>query len=269
MQLGDQDWASGPSGDTDVIGRAFFEKLATAKGLNVSLMGAPVGLTPDFAKLGGPAFDASAVHPAVRRFYERTSEYSVDAWGEWCGAFRPFGWLLRRIFSRRLQQLNVPLSALETSRGMTSRVMQLSDPTTGAVRYTAWVRELAGTGDVIYAGSYSTCSPPGFEGPCIKVAFPLPNGYALARIRRQTIRRSGLLLCRARGGRPQFGEVHPYDAGEHSRLRRGRQHGAGRPPPQNLGPNVLAFALSPATSLDRADVAMNRIQSQFQTIADA
>ena len=207
MQLGDQDWASGPSGDTDVIGRAFFEKLATAKGLNVSLMGAPVGLTPDFAKLGGPAFDASAVHPAVRRFYERTSEYSVDAWGEWCGAFRPFGWLLRRIFSKRLQQLNVPLSALETSRGMTSRVMQLSDPTTGAVRYTAWVRELAGTGDVIYAGSYSTCSPPGFEGPCIKVAFPLPNGYALV-VMKPSVGERGSLLLESVG--KQFGDPGFY-----------------------------------------------------------
>src|SRR5215218_7758069 len=30
----------------------------------------------------------------------------------------------------------------------------------------------------LYTGSYSLCRVPGFDGPCVKVAFPLPNGSA-------------------------------------------------------------------------------------------
>ena len=48
----------------------------------------------------------------------RTAAYELDSWAEWCGAFRPFGRLLALLFSRRLQQLNVPLTGLDTSRGV-------------------------------------------------------------------------------------------------------------------------------------------------------
>ena len=212
-------WASGPCGGTESIGRDFFEQLAAKEGLEISNGNAdPIGLTSDFLRIGGRRFQAEAVHPQVRDFYEATSQYNMDAWGEWRGAFRPFGWLLRRVFSRRLQQLNVPLSALETSRGMTSRLMQLVDPTTRTVRYTAWVRELVGTGDVIYAGSYAICRPPGFEDPCIKVAFPLPNGYALV-VMKPSVQEGGSLLLESVGDRfgdPGFYFVVRGDNGESS-----------------------------------------------------
>lgn len=76
-------------------------------------------------------------------------------------------------------QLNVPLSGLETSAGITSEVINLRDRETGHVRYTAWVRQLLSTSNVLYAGSYSLCSVPGFSGRCVKVVFPLPNGNAM------------------------------------------------------------------------------------------
>lgn len=43
---------------------------------------------------------------------------------------------------------------------------------------TAWVREIVASKRTLYAGSYSLCRVPGFDGPCVKVAFPLPNGSA-------------------------------------------------------------------------------------------
>jgi CRP-like cAMP-binding protein len=88
----------------------------------------------DFGALAARDFDPAGVHPAVADFYARTAAFELDSWAEWCGAFRPFGRLLARLFSRRLQQLNVPLSGLDTSRGVTSEVLQLVDPATGAVR---------------------------------------------------------------------------------------------------------------------------------------
>jgi hypothetical protein len=62
---------------------------------------------------------------------------------------------------------------------MTSSVVQMRDPQSGTVYQTAWVRELHGTGNVLYAGSYSICCIPGHPSPCVKVVFPLPNGNAV------------------------------------------------------------------------------------------
>ncbi len=175
-------WLAGPIGKTTGIGNRFFEDLADKEGLTVR-KGADAGLIPNLAVLSGPDFEPSRVHSSVRSLYEQTGSYDLDAWGEWCGVFRPFGGLLAAIFSRRLQQLNVPLSALDTSRGVTSEVIQLVDSPSGTVRYTGWVRELIGTGNVLYAGSYSVCSMPGHSSPCVKVVFPLPNGNAMVIMR--------------------------------------------------------------------------------------
>lgn len=183
IDLDQSPWLNGLAGPATGIGRAFFEDVARARGLEVVRSGRDRGLVDEFSALRGPGFDPAAVHPGVAEFYERTSAYDMDAWAEWCGAFRPFGGLLAALFSRRLQQLNVPLSPLDTSRGMTSDVLQLVDPATGAVEYTAWVRELVGTGNVLYAGSYSRCRVPGCERPCVKVVFPLPNGNAMVIMR--------------------------------------------------------------------------------------
>ncbi|HEV8583551.1 MAG TPA: hypothetical protein VGT02_01135 [Methylomirabilota bacterium] len=182
IDLGTAPWLAGPVGAPRGIGRAFFDDLAAAGGLRV-VRPATSGLVPDLGALAGPDFDPARVHPRVRDFYEHTSAYELDAWAEWCGVFRPFGWALARLFSRRLQQLNVPLSALDTSRGLTSAVLQLVDPATGAVRHTAWLRELRGSGDVLYAGTYSIARAPGYGGACVKVVFPLPNGNAVVLMR--------------------------------------------------------------------------------------
>lgn len=184
IDLAAMPWLDGPAGPPQGIGPGYFADLASREGLEVRADGER-GLVTDFAALAAPDFDPGAVHPTVKDFYARTSAYDLDAWAEWCGVFRPFGWLLARMFSRRLQQLNVPLSGLDTSRGMSSDVMQLVDPQTGAVRHTAWVRQLHGSGNVLYAGEYSLARIPGRSGPCVRVVFPLPNGNAMVLMRPQ------------------------------------------------------------------------------------
>lgn len=101
----------------------------------------------------------------------------MDVWSEWNTALRPFGWLLAAVFGRRLDQLNVPLSALEMRDGLTSRILNVLG-TDGTARYVAWLRTTRSTGRVLYAGSYSLCTVPGHDGYCVKVVFPLPNGSA-------------------------------------------------------------------------------------------
>ena len=175
----EQPWLAGPVGDTRRIGADCFREIAVREGLSVLDGPSSRGIVPDLGVLEGPEFQPSAVASGVRHFYEHTAAYELDAWAEWCGAFRPFGWLLAVLFSRRLQQLNVPLSGLDTSRGLSNSVWHLTDANTKEPRYAVWVRHLVGSGHTLYAGSYGPCRVPGWAGVCLKVAFPLPNGNAL------------------------------------------------------------------------------------------
>ena len=111
------------------------------------------------------------------------------------------------MFNRRLQQLNVPLSGLDTSRGMASEVVAVVDPVSGRVVFTAWVRRLVGSGHVTYAGAYSTCEIPGHAGPCVRVVFPLPNGNAIVVMRPRANADGSLSLVSA--GR-RFGDCGFY-----------------------------------------------------------
>jgi hypothetical protein len=186
-------WLEAPVGDVDVIGIDFFRRFAARRGLQVVEEGPPRGLVESFAALAGPACRPEEMDPKVADFYEHTSEYELDVWSEWSGLFRPFGSLLAAIFSRRLQQLNLPLSPLDTKLGIVSRVWKLTDAT-GRAELSAWVRETVATGRTLYAGSYSSCRVPGNPGPCVKVAFPLPNGFALVILKLESLVDGSFLL---------------------------------------------------------------------------
>ena len=215
LELATAAWLDGPVGDSRRIGPDSLETFASGAGL-CARPAAGAGLMPDFAALAGPGFDPAAVHPRVREFYERTSDFSLDVWSEWHGAFRPFGALLARLFSRRLQQLNVPLAPLQTARGLTNAVTPFEDPRTGERRFTGWVRRNRGTGDVVYVGAYSLAHLPGEAGPCVRVVFPLPNGNASVFMRPSAAPDGSLVLeSRGRG----FG-----DAGFYFVVRDGASH---------------------------------------------
>lgn len=199
VTLADHPWLDGPHGKPTGIGASFFDDHAVERGLRV-VRGQPAGLLRDFEVLRSAAFDPSAVAPSVVDFYTSTSDYDLDAWSQWCGAFRPFGWALAVLFSRRLQQLNVPLSNLDTSRGMTSEVVSMTDAAANTPVWTAWVRQLVGTGNVIYAGAYSACTVPDGGTACVRVVFPLPNGNAMVLMRPMVHPDGSLTLVSAGAG---------------------------------------------------------------------
>jgi hypothetical protein len=178
VTLAEHAWLDGPAGATRRIGKEFFPDYAARNNLAVVESGCR-GLIQDFDGLNGPSNNLSTVAEPIKDFYEHTSEYELDSWSEWCALFKPLGLALAILFSRRLQQLNIPLSSLDSSAGMTSRVLQMRDRDSGRLIQTAWVRELQATHNVLYAGSYSICTVPGCPSPCVKVVFPLPNGNAI------------------------------------------------------------------------------------------
>jgi hypothetical protein len=205
VALSEHSWLDGPVGDVDRIGMDFFSRFAAARGWKVLESGTP-GLLESFAVLRGPTCESSSVAPEIVRFYEQTSDYDFQIRSKWSGLFRPFGGALSSIFSTRLQQLNVPLSPLDTELGVVSRVLQLFDEH-GRPAGAAWVREAVATGQTVYAGSYSHCRVPGFEGECVRVAFPLPNGYALVVLKPESYA-DGSFALRSEGSR--FGDPGFY-----------------------------------------------------------
>jgi len=207
VRLNDEPWLDGPSASTKGINESFFQDWAATRGLRIENPGHHGGILSDFSKLRGSSLNPSDVHPGVATFYEQTGAYELDAWAEWCGFFRPFGWLLAVIFSRRLQQLNVPLSGLDTSRGMTNEVLQFRNAESETLEQTAWFRRLRSSGHIIYAGFYSVCRLPAHPDPCVKVVFPLPNGNAIV-IMRAECRTDQSLVITSSG--QQFGEPGFY-----------------------------------------------------------
>jgi hypothetical protein len=182
VSLATDGWLDGPIGGTRKIGKYFFDAYAAERNLETVRDGVR-GLIPDFQRLEADDSSLKAIAAEVKQFYEQTSEFDLDAWSEWHGLFRPFGRALSLLFSSRLQQLNVPLSSLDSAKGMTSNVDQMRDPGTGEIVQTAWIRELLATENVLYAGSYSLCTIPGQFSSCVKVVFPLPNGNAIVLMR--------------------------------------------------------------------------------------
>lgn len=133
------------------------------------------GLLPDLTTLDGPSFAASDLHPDVRHFYEHTAAWRMDAWTAWSAAFAPFGALIERLFGRRVQQLAIPVSPLDSARGLDSRIATITDGAGHQVA-AAWLRTLRATGGYLYSGHYTTGLLPGSEQPVVHVTFPLESG---------------------------------------------------------------------------------------------
>jgi hypothetical protein len=167
----DASWLGCPLGERGRIGTGIYERIASDENLQIQVPPG-AGLIPDFNALRGPGFNPDAIHPAIRHFYEHAAAYHLEVWTEVALLGRFFLWLLVEFISRRMDQLNFPISSLEVAKGMSSEVVQLVEPASGRIVYTGWLRRLKSSGHVIYAGLYSTVQVPGEPNPCVKVTFP-------------------------------------------------------------------------------------------------
>ena len=177
----DVPWLVCPTGPPNRIGDRWYEQLAAAENLTLKAS-TDSGLVPNWNDLRGPSFDPDKIHPAIRDFYEHTSRYTLEAWSEVTILMRFFLWGLVTFASRRMQQLNFPVSSMELAGGMTSEVLELTD-SSGRRRYTGWLRRMKKNGYVIYAGIYTTGAVPGYDGRCVKVSFPVPKGSSTVFLR--------------------------------------------------------------------------------------
>jgi len=199
-------WLDGPSGSTHGIGSDFFEEFSKGANLVAELERHASGLIETLELLDGPSFQAASVEPAVRDFYEQTSEFELEIWSEWCGLYKPFGRLVAFLFSRRLQQLNVPLSTMEVAHGVTSKLVKVRKPTEQVPIYTGWVRSSKRRHTTVYVGAYSVVRFEDEGQPCVSVVFPLPNGRAIVIL--EPVGDNGALILSSKGRR--FGDPGFY-----------------------------------------------------------
>lgn len=194
-------WLVGPIGDTDLIGDQFIARLAQEQNLEIVSNQPGFGLLENFNSLGINEPEKSKLNPMVADFYEKTFDYEIEFWSEWKGIFRPFGWLLSILFSKRLQQLNLPLNPIDSAKGLDSSIIKLKNGTESI--WTIWYRKLKSNNRVIYSGIYTTCKPTNYNTPLLKVIFPLPNGNASV-IMTKSVEDDGSLLLSSDG--KKFGE---------------------------------------------------------------
>ncbi len=211
-------WLKCPMGLAGRIGAEFYERLAQQEALEIK-PASDAGLLTDFGALKGSGFNPAAVHPAIQDFYEHTSRYRLEAWSEAGLLTRFFLWVLTRLVSRRMDQLNFPVSSLELAGGMTSQILPMVNAA-GQRVYTGWLRRLAATDTVIYTGLYSIETPAAFPNPCVKVSFPLPLGSATVFLRpeAQADESFKLISSGSRFGEPGFYRMVEVDA-DHWKVR--------------------------------------------------
>lgn len=170
-------WLIGPFGNLNGIGEDFINQLATKENLIVQREMNSHGLIPSIAMLNLSKNELSKLSRRVIDFYEKTSNYNLKLSVKWNPFYKIFGVLVNKLFSNRINQLNIPIDNDGNIKSLKSELITLSDAKTGKSKYTIWLRTSTTNGQVMYSGIYGTCELPSGK-TCIKAVFPLPNGNA-------------------------------------------------------------------------------------------
>lgn len=173
----DYPWLVGPFGELNGIGEEFIHQLAKKENLIISRNAKSKGLLHSISTLDLAEKDLNKLSQKVIDFYEKTADYKLQFYVKWNPFFKLFGYLVNRLFSQRINQLNIPTENIQASENLTSEIIELFSTKNNEVKYTIWLRKFESTGKVIYSGIYTTCKLPSGTA-CIKAIFPLPKGNA-------------------------------------------------------------------------------------------
>mgnify|MGYP003630411428 CR=1 FL=1 len=199
-------WLMGPFGNLNGIGDDFIGQLAEKENLVIERNVKSRGLISSITSLNLPDAELLKLSNKVIDFYENTSNYKLEFAVKWNPFFKIFGVLVNKLFSNRINQLNIPTKNVKNSEAITSELITLSDPKTNQVKYTVWFRSFKSSGQVIYSGVYGTCILPSEEA-CIKAVFPLPKGNATV-IMTPSVGENGELILNSSG--KEFGDAGFY-----------------------------------------------------------
>jgi hypothetical protein len=173
----DYSWLIGPFGNLNGIGEDFINQLAAKENLIIQREIKSHGLIPSIEILKFSENELSKVSRKVIDFYENTSNYNLNLTVKWNPLFKIFGIVVNKLFSNRINQLNLPIESDKNETSLKSELITLSDANSHKVKYTVWLRTSTTSGQVMYSGIYGTCELPSGK-TCIKAVFPLPQGNA-------------------------------------------------------------------------------------------
>ena len=199
-------WLMGPFGEINGIGEKFIEQLTERENLEIVKDFESAGLLDSINNLNLSVHEISSLSKNVIDFYENTSAYRLKFKVKWNPFFKVFGYSVNRLFSQRINQLNIPVNRIHKSEDLTSEIIKLVCRETGELKYTLWLRKFRLTGKIIYSGIYSTCKVPS-GNTCVKAVFPLPKGNATV-ILKPSVGDSGELILNSSGER--FGDAGFY-----------------------------------------------------------
>lgn len=120
-------WLASPIRQLREINNDFFAEITKNNELYIDSKATNTGLMENFLHLNSSIFDATRIHPKIIDFYEKTSCYEFDVWSEWATFAKPFARLLSIFFTKRLQQLNLPLSSIDLTHGVTSEIVSIKN----------------------------------------------------------------------------------------------------------------------------------------------
>lgn len=174
--------------------------------------GDPAGEMDDMAAYARPDFDPDALHPEVRRFYERTSEYEMVCEVHWHRGFRLGAALASRV-TTRLEQLDLP-GPFEPGRlRLRSRILDVdpdADPRDGA---RAWIRTDAATGRAVFVALYASHVSGGERYTNIAVPLPGSNLSTVLRLDQLPVKWTGDEESAERGDGIELTTHAPGDPG--------------------------------------------------------
>lgn len=171
----DYQWLMGPFGNLSSINEDFINQFAEKENLVIDTK--PKGLIFSINQLNISDNELPRLSEKVIDFYENTADYDLSFSIQWNSFFKVFGILINKLFSHRINQLNIPTHNIQNPVFINSEIITLRDPVTHETKYTFWLRSIKTNGQSLYSGAYGICTlPSGIT--CIKAVFPLPNGNA-------------------------------------------------------------------------------------------
>ncbi|KUJ52025.1 hypothetical protein [Chryseobacterium sp. JAH] len=199
-------WLIGPFGNLDAIGEDFIHQFAEKENLIIQKDSESKGIIPSMQKLNLTEAEFSNLSKSVIGFYENTDNHNLQFSIHWNPFFKFFGILINKLFSNRINQLNIPTQNIDDSESLKSEIINLIDANTTEIKYTFWFRSIKSSTQVIYSGVYGICTLPSGK-TCVKAVFPLPNGNATV-LMNPSVGKNGELILDSSGNR--FGDAGFY-----------------------------------------------------------
>lgn len=149
------------------------------------------GIINHVALFNFTTYEANCINPLITEFYTNTVNFNMDIRFNWNKAFKPLAYLVKLLFSKRLQQMNIPIISSDKLLKTNSFIVKIDENTDNIQNF--WVRKLLTANQVIFSGIYSVAST-NKKQHLVKVQFPLPNGNATIFLEKKVLKDGNLEL---------------------------------------------------------------------------